>query len=130
LSKLLPALLELRWREPLACAACPFSRPDALLDVVDCDQRFRFPMPSRKLPMPSIAAVAVAALLRRRRGGVVALLWGLDGSGAGSLSESDADRFTVETDDDDIELLREDRRRECCEGAARSAEGGAAAKGV
>jgi hypothetical protein len=126
------ALLELRWREPLACAACPFSRPDALLDVVDCDQRFRFPMPSRKFPIPSIAAVAVAvaALLRRRRGGVVALLWGLDGSGVvGSLSESDADLFTVETDDD-IELLREDRRRACCEGAAGSAEGGAAVKGV
>ena len=65
--------------------------------------------------MPS--AAPLAALLRRRAwdGGGVARGWGLvdDGSGrcaSGAASESEADRLTVTTDDDEMEPLRDDLR--------------------
>lgn len=74
--------------------------------------------------MPSSAKPA--ALERRLEGGGVACLWGFDGSGIVSLS--DADRWTVTTDDDDIELDRDDWRR--CVGPGGSAEGEGAASGL
>lgn len=131
MSELLLALLVGRWREALGCDGCPLSCGDALLDVVDCDQRFKFPMLSRNVRLGSIAVVGVAALLRRLvRGGVAGLLWGLDGSGfIGSLSEREAGLLTVVTDED-MELLRDDWRRACWAGPDRSAEGGAAASDV
>jgi hypothetical protein len=123
-------LVVLRWREALGGEARPGSRGEALLEVVDWDQRFRFPMPSGRPANPSAGAVVVAALVGRLRGGVVALLLGLEGSGfglgfVGSLSESDADRLTAAAADDEMELERDDWRR-----AWRVGEGGAAASGV
>lgn len=121
--ELLLALLVLRWRGPLGCAAWPFSLGDAVLDVVAADHLFRFAMPSRRLPIPSTWAVAEE---RRREGGGVALLWGMDGSGiVVSLSEADRPIFAVT--DEEMELLREDWR--VWAGAARSG-GGPAASGV
>jgi hypothetical protein len=129
LSGLLLGLVVLRWREALGCEAWPVSRGEALLEVVDWDQRFRFPTPSGRLVNPSAGTVVVAALLGRLRGGVVALLLDLEGSGfgvVGSLSLSDADRLTAAAaDDEDMELLRDDWRR-----AWRVGEGGAAASDV
>jgi hypothetical protein len=86
--------------------------------VVDCDQRFMLAWPSLTSPMPSAAPLA-ALDGRLAVGGGVARLWGgldADNSGfvftaaeaAASLSESEADRLTVTTDDDDTEPLRDD----------------------
>lgn len=97
-----------------------FCGGDLLLPVVDCDQRFRLPMPSRKLPMFSTAKLA--ALERRREGGGVGL-GGFVGSGS-VLSLSEADRVTVTTDEDEMELERDDWRR--CEGAGAGAGAGVA----
>jgi hypothetical protein len=81
-------------------------------------------MPSLKPPIPPASTAKPAALERRLEGGGVALLWGFDGSGIVSLSE--ADRLTVTTEDEEMELDRDDWRRcggpagseGCCEGAA------------
>ena len=56
------------------------------------------------------------------------LLWGREGSGFASLSENEADRLIVTTDDDEMEALRDDWRR--CEGAEGSAGCGDAAGGL
>lgn len=76
--------------------------------------------------MPS--AAPLAALERRlAEGGGVARLWGLGGSGWASLSDSEAERLTVTTDDDEMEALRDEGRRGA--GAGGSAGGGDAAGG-
>jgi hypothetical protein len=101
-----------------------------LLPVVLCDQRFTLPdaaavAPSLRGPMPS--AAPLAALERRlvADGGGVARLWGfdVDGSGFPSLSESEADRLTVTTDDDEMEPLRDDCRRDDCDCGAEMSTG-------
>jgi hypothetical protein len=122
LTWLLPAVM-LSLREKLGW--WPFrSCSRLLLPAVLCDQRFTLPdaaaaavAPSLKGPMPS--AAPLAALERRlvADGGGVARLWGfdVDGSGFASLSESEADRLTVTTDDDEMEPLRDDCRRDDCD---------------
>ena len=86
------------------------SRWERLLLVVDWDQRLMLAVPSRKGPMPS--AAPLAALERRRaEGGGVARRWGLDGSGFASLSDSEAVRWTVTTDDEEMEAARDEGRR-------------------
>ena len=97
------------------------SSGDLELDAVDCDQRFRLPMPSLKPPTRPSAAMR-ATLERRLEGGgveVLSALWGLDGSGIVSLKE--AERLTVTTEDEETELDREDWRRWA--GPDRSIEG-------
>lgn len=92
--------------EKLPWCECPFSFADDLLEEVDCDQRLRFPIPSRILPMLSTATWATLDL-RVEEGGV-AFLWGFEGSGTVSFSE--ADRLTVTTEEDETELDLEDLR--------------------
>ena len=118
-----PVVLMLSLREKLGCGAC-----DDRLLVVLCDQRFMLPAPSRKVPMPS--AAPLAALERRLAdgGGVAREVWG--GLGASefvfvSLSLSEAVRFTVTTEDEEMDVLCDEVRR--CEDAAGSCWVGAGA---
>lgn len=62
---MLSRLEKLPWRES-------FSFTDDLLEVVDCDQRLRFPIPSLMPPMLSTATWAT--LERRLDGGGVVFL--------------------------------------------------------
>jgi hypothetical protein len=121
------AVVMLSLREKLGWWWCPGPCPSRscsrlLLPAVLCDQRLMLPAaavvaPSLKAPMPS--AAPLAALERRlvAVGGGVARLWGfaVGGSGFASLSESEADRLTVTTDDDEMEPLRDDCRRDDCD---------------
>lgn len=86
-----------------------------LLEVL-CDQRLILAIalvlvlgvlePSQKATMPS--AAPLAALERRRAaGGGVSGPW----DSLGSLRESEADRWTVTTDEEEREALRDDWRR-------------------
>jgi len=97
-------------RETLGCWVWPFFSVagDLLLPGL-CDQRLRVATPSRKVPM--FSTVPAAALDRRRDGGGggVARRCGMLVE-SGTVSLSDVDRLTVMTDDEDTELLREDRR--------------------
>lgn len=107
-----------------------FSRGcDERLLVVLCDQRLMFAAPSRNWPMAPSACWLAALERRLAAGGGVARwwsVWGLGGSGFGgvSLSDSEAARLTVTTDDDEMDVLRDEVRRclgagsGCCSGSA------------
>jgi len=101
-----PVELNLRW----CCCG------DRLLLEVLCDQRLMFSEPSRKAPMPS--AAPLAALERRREavGGGGGGCRAVEDSAGASLADSEAALFTVTTDDDEMEVLRDRLWR--CEGWA------------
>lgn len=97
--------------EKLGCPAWPFfSRGGDEVLAVLCDQRFMLPAPSRKAPMPSAAPLAALERRRADKGGV-AREWGLVRSWPASLRANEAGRLTVTTEDEDIDVLRDERRR-------------------
>lgn len=114
-------VVRLGLREKLEWWAWPFSRGcEERLLVVLWDQRFMLAAPSRKAPMPSAAPLAALERRLAEGGGVGRVMWGLDvdvavdvdeASGLASLSE--AALFTVTTDDDETDVLRDEVRR-CC----------------
>jgi hypothetical protein len=90
--------------EKLAWCWWPFSRgcEERLLAVL-CDQRFTFPVPSRKIPMPSAAALE---RLRWARGGGVARAGAVPVEEGVWFSLSEAARWTVTTEDEEMDLSR------------------------
>ena len=118
-----PAVPMLSLREKLGWCC------ERVLLAVLCDQRLMLPVPvpvpapSRKRPMPSAAPLAALERRLAEGGGVARVVWGaLDEDASGFASLSEAALLTVTTEDEEMEVLRDDERRCECgfdeEGAA------------